>query len=477
MHGGKIRYYREIDANRRPEAVAKGYKQRYFFPHRTRYLPKWGPDGFRLGMRMCGMRAWGTAWEIVLYATPDALVGLPRDLFFDDDIVWHQQQLGLSGQIATVNLLVDGSRLFTMGHVSDIVQRISRRRQYKTAIEKRFGGWHHMLLNSIGNFAMEFNCTEVLIPTPDLAIQHAGLFTRVGRELFERIYDRNVRAVFEVERRGQWWVIDVARNRRRVLVATRKEEPVVRGKRICICHDIEAGWGSRDQGRDFVRHAERASTARVAAMLDIESRVAIKTTYNVVGRMLPSVRASIDRHGQCIAFHSYDHRIHRRSIRAALLAWAAGTLVSRPVQPDEPALYQLARCRAIDYRLKGYRVPQSRITPELTPANLCYHNFEWLASSQRSLRTSDPVLENRLVYIPVHADDWPLHRRRLRYDEWEKGIIARIGRTDFVALGLHDCYADHWLPFYDMFLCKLRDLGVCTTLDAVAAEVFLDHAT
>ena len=471
----QFRSYREIDEARRQEAIARGYRGRHFFPHQTRYVRKWGPDGFRLAMRMCGPRQPAEGWEILLYATGDVLAGLPPELFFDDDIVWHQQQLGLPGQIATATLVVNGSRLFTIGHVSDIVQRISRRRQYKTQVEKRFAGWHHMLLNSIGNFAVEFGCSEVLIPTSDLAIQNTALFGSVGRELFERIYDRNVRSVFEVERRDRWWVMDLARNRSRIVMATRNREPAARTKRICVCHDIEGGSGSREQP-DFARRADRVSAKTVSAMLEVEDRLGISATYNVVGCMLPSVRTAIDRHQHCIAFHSYDHRAERRSIRAALRAWAAAWLVSRPVQPEEPAFYQLARCRTIDYRLKGYRVPKSRMTPELTPANLCYHNFEWLASSRRSLGTSHPVLNDRVVYIPVHFDDWVLHRRRMHYREWEAQVIAGIAAADFVAFGLHDCYADHWLPFYERLLRKVRDLGVCSTLDAVSAAVFLDHA-
>ena len=43
------------------------------------------------------------------------------------------------------------------------------------------------------------------------------------------------------------------------------------------------------------------------------------------------------------------------------------------------------RVATIDYRIKGYRPAQSRITAELTDANLAFHNFEWLASSRYSL--------------------------------------------------------------------------------------------
>lgn len=59
----------------------------------------------------------------------------PEELFFDNDIVWHQQQLGKIGQVSTSNLTLDGNDLYSMVHVSDLVQRISRRREFKTRIE------------------------------------------------------------------------------------------------------------------------------------------------------------------------------------------------------------------------------------------------------------------------------------------------------------------------------------------------------
>jgi hypothetical protein len=57
--------------------------------------------------------------------------------------------------------------------LSDLVQRIARRRELKTRIEKRFNGWHHMLLNSILNFAAERNLERIYSPTADLVVKLA----------------------------------------------------------------------------------------------------------------------------------------------------------------------------------------------------------------------------------------------------------------------------------------------------------------
>ena len=100
----------------------------------------------------------------------------------------------------------------------------------------------------------------------------------------------------------------------------------------------------------------------------------------------------------------------------------------------------------------------------------------WLGSSVTSLGTDVPVLENRIVKIPIHFDDYDLHRRALPYDEWERRALASIDGLPFVAFGMHDCYAHRWLPRYRGFLEKLKPLGALKTLDAVADDVIIRHA-
>lgn len=76
--------------------------------------------------------------QIVLFAESPAIDEFPDELFFDDDLMWHQQHLGKKGQIATATLANCGGRLYCLAPHSDIVQRISRHREYKTRIEKVF---------------------------------------------------------------------------------------------------------------------------------------------------------------------------------------------------------------------------------------------------------------------------------------------------------------------------------------------------
>ena len=156
-------------------------------------------------------------------------------------------------------------------------------------------------------------------------------------------------------------------------------------------------------------------------MLDIERSAGVKATYNVLGCLLPDVRGRIEADGHALGFHSYDHSIDRwwpvsqwgRRIRRRLLG---GTGAARRID-------QLTSCREVDYRIRGYRPPQSRITRELGDANLCWHNFEWFASSTHSLHVEKPALRHRMVRIPILTDDHSLYTRKTSWPDWEAHVL------------------------------------------------------
>ena len=162
--------------------------------------------------------------------TGDVIAEFPEDLFFDPELIWHQQHFGRPGQIATANLVVRQDRLYSMVHISDLVQRISRRREHKTRIENRFQGWDQMLVNGVLAFAAERRLTTVLTPTADLAIRHTDPARSPARELFARVYDRHVQQRFEARRDGEWWALDVHANRGRVVLPERRVEPAPTGQ-------------------------------------------------------------------------------------------------------------------------------------------------------------------------------------------------------------------------------------------------------
>ncbi len=97
--------YREVTEKRVDEAYAKGYPLRSFFPHQFYFLPKCGPDGFKLANRIFGLRDPNQCWEIVLYACPSYTHEFPDELFLDKELVWHQQHFDKFFFIGTANLL------------------------------------------------------------------------------------------------------------------------------------------------------------------------------------------------------------------------------------------------------------------------------------------------------------------------------------------------------------------------------------
>jgi hypothetical protein len=436
-------------AESRERFLRAGYRASHVFPHRVRRLPKVGPDGFKIAKWMAGASDPNQLWQIVLHASESSLEGLPESLFFDPDLVWHQQHFNRPGQIAAVDLMARGRTLITAVHQSDLVQRMSRRREFKTRVENTFRGWHHLLLNAVAGFAADRGFREIRVPSSELAMEHTDKSRPVQPDLFERVYDRAVAHCFTAVRSGQWWSIDVAANRARLVTPERRTERLDQGPTVCLCHDIERGLGHRGIDDGFARRADADAPAALQRMLEVERSVGVRATYSVVGCFLEEVRSSIERDRHCLAFHSYDHEYDHE---------------------------QLPACRRVDYRIKGYRAPQSRLTPELSGSQLQWHNFEWLASSATAFGFGLPRLEHRLVKIPIELDDFPMHEGRLTFEQWRAKLFDALRQTGFVAFGLHDCYAQHWLPHYEQLLTDLGAKARFRTLDEVAADMYLAAA-
>ena len=442
--------FSEFAGAREDEFLAKGYARRDFFPHRVRHLPKCGPDGFRLGARMCGSEVLDRQWQVLLYAAPDLLAEFPRDLFFDRDVMWHEQHLGLPGQVASANVVLEEGRAWSYVHQSDLVQRIGRRRECKTRVDSRFGSWPKLLVNALLDFALRHGARELRVATAALAMAHTDPARDVGPELFERTYDRSLRGLAGVREQDGWWLVDVEANRDRVVAAEPREDPLAMpGRVVCVCHDIERGLGHRDVDPGFAARADAESPGALETMLAAERAAGVRATYNVVGVMLDELRGRIEGEGHAIGFHSHDHG-------------------------DGPE--QLEGCRAVDYRIKGYRVPRSEIGPDLADERLAHHNFEWLASWDRSLGLTEPRLVNRIVRVPVHLDDFAMHGRGMAYADWERIALERVDSQAVTVLSLHDCYGGHWLPGYGALLERLRERAELWTVDELAAHVTLAAA-
>jgi hypothetical protein len=468
--------FRHFAEDRRQAFIAQGFAARHFFAHRAYYLPKCGPDAVFLAQRMCGCKRLDGHVELLLFAEPAAFEQFPRELFFDDDLLWHRQQFGKPGHIAFAYLFVDGPNLYGLNYVSDLVQRISRRRDHATRVEKLFRGWRHMLFNSILNFAVEQGIETVQSPVSEFVLSHTDKKRSPKRDLFERIYDRTVTERYAAMRSARWWVIDVKSNRDRIVYPERREEVTRHGRTICVGHDIERGLGHVGIDAARTRVAERIAPASLSAMLKCEQTAGIKATYSVVGRFLDEVRTEIERGGHCVAFHSYDHVI-RRHWRFTRYYWGLRWQWARWVSggPKDRYLDQLSRCRLVDRRVRGFRPPQSRITVEWNDLNLAYRKFEWCGTSSRALGDL-PAVHDHLVKIPIKVDDFPLFKASMPFNAWEKALIAEIESNDFLAFGLHDCYADLWLPHYPALLEKISRLGEVRTFDAVADDAIFASA-
>ena len=425
---------------------------------------------------MCGRRNLDGHVEMVLFADSTELEQLPREIFFDDDLVWHRQHFGMNGHVAFAYLLVDEDQLYGLNYVSDLVQRISRRREYATRVEKRFHGWRHMLLNSIVNFAVERGLRTLHSPTSELVMRHTDKARSVKKALFERIYDKTVTERFNATRSKGWWVIDIASNRDRLVSPERREDSVMRQRTICICHDIERGLGHVGVDAERVATGNRIGAQALSAMIRCEKAAGAKATYSVLGCLLADVRDGIESDGHCLAFHSYDHVI-RKLWRFTRYYWALRQLLTEVADPSAKGRHanQLYRCRLEDARIRGFRPPQSRVTAEWDDFNLVLRNFDWCATSSRTL-PDVPAMQNRLVKIPIRLDDFPLYKARMPFREWERRLVDEIRSRDFVAFGLHDCYADLWLSHYPKFLETISKMGTIKTLDAVADETILANA-
>ena len=128
---------------------------------------------------MCGITDVTAHWQQLLYADPALISNFPRELFFDDDLIWHQQHFGRAGQVATASMVFDGEVLYSLGHMADLVQRIDRFREHRSQVEKHLRGWPWMVLNGVLAFANERGVQT--LQNPGIAARHAAHRRRADR--------------------------------------------------------------------------------------------------------------------------------------------------------------------------------------------------------------------------------------------------------------------------------------------------------
>ena len=87
-----------------------------------------------------------------------------------------------------------------------------------------------------------------------------------------------------------------------------------------------------------------------------------------------------------------------------------------------------------------------------------------------------PVMQNRIVKIPIMFDDFKMYNYGMSYPEWELEALEIIARNNFVAFGLHDCYGQFWLPDYSELLEKIGKISTLKTLNEVSNKVILSNS-
>ncbi len=431
-----------VTAGREAEFLSKGYRKRHVLPHTLHYLPKAGPGALRLSGPMCGISDPAAQWEILLHATSPQLDEFPRELFFDDDIVWHKRQYGMVGHVAFAFVAVDGDRMFGLNYVSDVVQRISRRRALKTRVETVFHGWTYMLLNGLLNFAVERRIRTFLSPTAELVMEHS----RPARpELFERIYDHTLGARFEVHRQGRWWVVDVGANRHRLVRPEPRTATRLRGPSVCLVHDlgstIAGARGSFTEPAESVRIVENATRAA--------EDLGVPVTFVAPRAVFDEVR------------------------RVAGEAHALG-FASDGVLPSRGLAAELTRCRDVDQRTKGYRLDDARRAELREAIELCYHKFDWLLVAGPRNGRATLELEHGIVRVPISLDDRALGRSG--YDTWASQVEAIVDNGSSAVVSLGKSWSRLDVDGRRRLLERIARRVDAKTCDQLADELILSQA-
>lgn len=430
--------------------AAAGLRGRGYFDHAVVELAKGYPDA-RLLLERRGVPgdevAAGSLFQLNLYASE--IGDLPSALFADCSVNWHGQGFGRDGLVAAAGVFVagDGLAMVTLLQ-SDLVQQVHRSAAWKSVrsrIENRFRAWPMMALQAVLAACLARGLSTLLVP--DSRTITGALRRAVDGRLFARVYDAPAQALgaTSVTHHGcRYWRLrldDALRARLGGYLEV--EEPArLPGKTVCIFHDIE-------EDVDAPTSAAQCR-AQLARMLAVERDHNVRGTYNVLGTIFPRVAPAIAADGHELAFHSFDHDVDRHD--------------------------QLPRVREVDLQVKGYRPPRSLITPELSPRNLAWWNFEWLATSAYSLGRTDPFVVDGIAHLPIETDDYALFTGEIDFERWFDRLLGEIRRRDFVAFSLHDCYAGHWLPRYDAMLEAIGALARTVTADEVAGAMFVEAA-
>jgi len=494
------RRYHEITADRKPEFVERGYKAKYFFPHRSYYIPQALSEQHRVAQRIWGLDRADGEYSLLMYAGPDDISRFPQELFFDKQVMIHRDHHGLPGLVGRAYLHIDGDRLYADEHHSDLVQRATCRMDHRSHLNRRFGTWHHMLLNSIMHFAMLMGLCEIYIPDSQ-KVMSAYIKNKVDPTLFERLYDRNTQLHFAAEKRGDDWVIDVKSNREKLVEPRPIDEPTASPRRaVCLVHDITPAKPPGDD--ETRRHLEE--------MIAIERAAGVRSTYCVPADFLHACKEIIEDQDNAIAFNSqnltpyrYLHRpidvespvmstltqaIRRAdySIRKHLrikpgyvpTASALRNAVANPLRAliNLPKKIDvLSRCRQADFYVYGYRQTPDNLAAGMTDQHLRLHHFAWVLMQDPQVGPV-PIDDGRLFKVPITAQWSPEPAGREGFMNDAAALLDRIGQGPFHAINLPSASAPDWLPIYPQLLEQLKQSCDLWTVQDLCDAYYMDRS-
>jgi peptidoglycan/xylan/chitin deacetylase (PgdA/CDA1 family) len=182
---------------------------------------------------------------------------------------------------------------------------------------------------------------------------------------------------------------------------------------------------------------QSACITTVEKILQIQSDVGIRSTYNVVGEL------ALDAPGMIAGIRAAGHEVASHSLRHRVLTRLSGGEIHQDVSDVKRAFDSLATA------IGGHRSPQSAWNRQVTAA-LCSHGFRW--SAEDGPEPYPYPLANgpggRLWRFPVRDDDWQYESNGLRPQamlaRWQQVVDRELGaggpacgRGRFVAIGFH----------------------------------------
>lgn len=481
------RPYHLITEARKPEFIERGYKGRYFFPHRAYFVTKRQPEQAQFARQFWSLPDPGSLYSVALFADKPVIDEFPDEVYFDRRIMMHRGHLGLPGLVATACLYVDGDKLFTDEHLCDLVTRCKFAGEHGNKIRRRFGGWHHMLLNSILHFANMRSLREIHMPN-SARIQSQYVQREINMDVLERLYDRDPFLHHKSRMQGDFVVIDVQANRGELVAMERRDEPTTLPERgVSLFHDVTPG-----------------SEHRIEELLQAEEQLDIRSTYCVPASMVEALHEPIEARGHGLAFRSFDGRPYRQlqgdpeeesPVMRALTQFmkrraerkAASTQPVPPVKIASDVVLELTNrlrrllrlrptldivdlCRDIDFYLTGFRVTDNDVSAGLTHKPLRRLHFDWVLDPRLD-PTSAPRCEDGLVLFPVNR----VVDQSASGDGFAR-LIKQAEQQPLATLGLPLITADDWLPRLGELVGALREKADVLTLQGFVDRLYLDRS-